>query len=79
MVATPVGVMDTIIKEGQNGQLVENGDAKLLAAAIDKVTSLVPALSADAIRQTVQSFGWPTIASAIIKEYEKTLAMENLK
>ena len=79
VVATPVGVMDTIIKEGQNGQLVENGDAKLLAAAIDQVTSLVPALSADAIRQTVQSFGWPTIASAIIKEYEKTLAMENLK
>jgi D-inositol-3-phosphate glycosyltransferase len=79
VVATPVGVMDTIIKEGQNGQLVENGDAKLLAKAIDKVTSLSPALSADAIRQTVQVFGWPNIASAIIKEYEKTLALGNLK
>jgi hypothetical protein len=32
--------MDTIIKEGQNGQLVGNGDAKLLAKAIDKVTCI---------------------------------------
>jgi D-inositol-3-phosphate glycosyltransferase len=79
VVATPVGVMDTIIKEGQNGQLVGNGDAKLLAKAIDKVTSLSPALSVDAIRQTVQVFGWPNIASAIIKEYEETLALGNLK
>jgi D-inositol-3-phosphate glycosyltransferase len=78
VVATPVGVMDTIIKEGQNGQLVASGDAKLLAEAIDKVTSLLPALSADAIRQTVQVFGWPNIASAIIKEYEKTLALVQL-
>ena len=79
MVATPVGMMDTIIKEGQNGQLVGNGDAKLLAKAIDKVTSLSPALSVDAIRQTVQTFGWPNIASAaIIKEYEETLALRNL-
>jgi len=51
----------------------------LLAKAIDKVTSLSPALSVDAIRQTVQVFGWPNIASAIIKEYEKTLALGNLK
>jgi D-inositol-3-phosphate glycosyltransferase len=76
VVATPVGVMDTIIKEGLNGQLVANGDAKLLAEAIDKVTSLLPALSADTIRQTVHVFGWPNIASAIIKEYEKAMAQE---
>jgi glycosyltransferase involved in cell wall biosynthesis len=75
VVATPVGVMDILIKEGQNGRLVANGDAQSLATAIDKVTSLVPALSADAIRQTVQVFGWPNIASAIIKEYEKILAV----
>jgi glycosyltransferase involved in cell wall biosynthesis len=77
VVATPVGVMDTLIKEGQNGRLVANGDAKLLAKAIDKVTSLLPALSADAIRQTVQMFGWPNIASAIVKEYGETLSLEN--
>jgi D-inositol-3-phosphate glycosyltransferase len=77
VVATPVGVMDTIIKEGLNGQLVANGDARLLAKAIDKVTSLSPALSADAIRQTAQSFGWPNIASAIVKEYGETLSLEN--
>ena len=77
VVATPVGVMDALIKEGQNGQLVANGDAKLLAEAIDKVTSLLPALSADAIRQTVQVFGWPNIASAIIKEYEKAMALSS--
>jgi D-inositol-3-phosphate glycosyltransferase len=78
VVATPVGVMDTLIKQGQNGQLVANGDAESLAKAIDKVTSLSPALSVDAIRQTVQVFGWPNIASAIIKEYEETLTFRNL-
>jgi hypothetical protein len=71
--------MDTIIKEGQNVQLVGIGDAKLLAKAIDKVTSLSPALSADVIRQTVQVFGWPNIASAIIKDYKETMALGNLK
>jgi len=79
VVATPVGVMDTLIKQGQNGQLVANGDAESLAKAIDKVASLSPALSVDAIRQTVQVFGWPNIASAIIKEYEETLTLGNLK
>ena len=79
VVATPVGVMDTLIREGQNGQLVANGDAKLLAKAIDEVTSLLPALSADAIRQTVQAFGWPNIAAAMIKEYEAALSLGNLK
>jgi len=77
VVATPGGVMDTIIKEGQNGQLVGNGDAKLLAKAIDRVTSMSPALSVDAIRQTVEGFGWPNIASAIVKEYGETLSLEN--
>jgi len=79
VVATPVGVMDTLIKQGQNGQLVANGDAESLAKAIDKVASLSPALSVDAIRQTVQVFGWPNIASAIITEYEETLTLGNLK
>jgi len=79
VVATPVGVMDTLIKQGQNGQLVANGDAESLAKAIDKVASLSPALSVDAIRQTVQVFGWPNIASAIITEYEETLTLGYLK
>jgi D-inositol-3-phosphate glycosyltransferase len=79
VVATHVGVMDAIIKEGLNGQLVENGDAKLLAKAIDNVTSLLPARSADAIRQTVQLFGWSDIASAIVREYGETQASGILK
>jgi D-inositol-3-phosphate glycosyltransferase len=78
VVATPVGVMDTIIRDGQNGQLVANGNAKLLAKAIDRVTSLLPARSPDAIRQTVRVFSWPNIASEIIKEYEKALVFGNL-
>ena len=77
VVATPVGVMDTIIQEGLNGQLIANGDAKLLAKAIESVASLSPARSADAIRQTVQQFAWPQIASAIVKEYEETLSLKN--
>ena len=78
VVATPVGVMDTVIREGLNGQLVANGDATLLAKAIDRVASRSAARSAAAIRQTVQEFAWPHVATAIIGEYEKTLALRNL-
>ena len=58
VVATPVGVMDTVIRaDGLNDQLVTNGDATLLAKAIDRVASQSAARSAAAIRQTVQEFG----------------------
>jgi D-inositol-3-phosphate glycosyltransferase len=76
VVATPVGVMDTVIREGLNGQLVANGDANLLARAIDRVASRSAARSAAAIRQTVQEFAWPHIASAIIGEYGEILSLE---
>jgi D-inositol-3-phosphate glycosyltransferase len=79
VVATPVGVMDTVIREGLNGQLVANCDATSLATAIDRVASWSAARSAAAIRQTVQEFAWPHIASAIIKEYEKTLTSQTLR
>jgi D-inositol-3-phosphate glycosyltransferase len=78
VVATPVGVMDTVIREGLNGQLAANGDATLLAEAIDRVASWSAARSAAAIRQTVQGFAWPHIASAIIGEYGKILSLGNL-
>jgi D-inositol-3-phosphate glycosyltransferase len=74
VVATPVGVMDTVIREGLNGQLVANGDAALLAKAIDRVASWSAARSAAAIRQTVLEFAWPHIASAIIEEYGEILS-----
>jgi glycosyltransferase involved in cell wall biosynthesis len=70
--------MDTVIREGLNGQLVANGDAALLAKAIDRVASRSAARSAAAIRQTVQEFAWPHIASAIIEEYGESLSSGNL-
>jgi D-inositol-3-phosphate glycosyltransferase len=78
VVATPVGVMDTVIRDGLNGQLVANGDAALLAKAIDRVASWSTARSAAAIRQTVQGFAWPHIASAIIGEYGEILSSGNM-
>jgi len=78
VVATPVGVMDTVIREGLNGQLVANGDATLLAKAIDRVASRSAARSVAAIRQTVQEFAWPHIASAMIGEYGEILSLGNL-
>jgi len=77
VVATPVGVMDTIIKEGQNGQLALNGSAKSIAEAIDRMTFLLPSVSPNAIRKTVQMFGWPAIASAIVKEYDNTMTQRS--
>jgi D-inositol-3-phosphate glycosyltransferase len=75
VVATRVGAMETIIKEGETGIVVANGAPQLLAAGIEKFLgeSGTGTLPADAIRASVFGLGWNTVASAIVDEYATLL------
>jgi D-inositol-3-phosphate glycosyltransferase len=71
VVATAVGAMERILREGETGQVMANGAPQLLAAGIEKFVakSSAGALSAAAIRDSVLSFGWNNVASGITDEY----------
>ena len=71
VVATQVGAMETILREGQTGHVVANGAPQLLAAGIEKFTADAGAgaLPAAAIRRSVLRFGWDNVATAIIDQY----------
>jgi len=71
VVATSVGAMETLLREGETGHIVAGGTPQLLAAGIEKFTanSVAGKLSATAIRGSVLKFGWDTVVSAIVDEY----------
>lgn len=71
VVATAVGAMDSIIRQGESGEIVANGSPLLLAAAIDRFLArrLNGGISAAAIRATVEGFAWSRVASAVAREY----------
>lgn len=76
VVATPVGAMESIIHQGETGEVVSNGAPRLLAAGIERFIAKPKngAVSASAIRATVVAFDWVRVASAIVKEYRTLLS-----
>jgi glycosyltransferase involved in cell wall biosynthesis len=75
VVATPVGAMESIIRQGETGEVVTNGAPRLLAAGIERFIAKPHngAVSASAIRATIIDFDWVRVASAIVKEYKTLL------
>jgi D-inositol-3-phosphate glycosyltransferase len=71
VVATRVGGMETIVREGETGSVVSDGTPQLLAAGIEKILreSWAGALSPPSVRASVSRFGWNLVASAIVDEY----------
>jgi len=71
VVATRVGAMETILREGETGYIVANNGPDLLAAGIEKLLerARAGAVSTDAIRASVVGFGWDTVVSAVIDQY----------
>jgi len=75
VVATSVGAMETLIRDGESGLLVESPDPRSLAIAIERclVTSSRGGMSRDEIRASVLRYGWSGIASAVVREYAAVL------
>jgi D-inositol-3-phosphate glycosyltransferase len=75
VVATSVGAMEEILRQGKTGCVVVNGMPEALAAGIGRFLSgdSVGTWSAPAIRDSVMEFGWSNVASEIIHIYTKLL------
>ena len=75
VVATRVGIMESVICHGQNGYLVNSNTPVHLADSIAAALSRADAhaKSADSIRASVSRFDWSNIADAILAKYRAIL------
>jgi len=73
VLATRVGAMEMILREGNTGYLVDDGSPDALAQGIKTFIPISRTLSRDAIRGSVLEYGWENVTSALIKEYETIL------
>ena len=73
VVATPVGAMKDILRDGETGRVVHNVSARSLAEAIEGFIKAGRKIPAAAIRESILEFSWPQVASATIDEYTTAL------
>jgi D-inositol-3-phosphate glycosyltransferase len=73
VVATKVGAMESILKEGETGHVVSNGSPRLLARGIERFISNSNGLSPHEVRASVTRYAWSNVASAMIDEYTAVL------
>ena len=73
VVATKVGAMESILREGKTGHVVSNGSPRLLAKGIEKFLWGSNGVSAREVRASVLRFGWASVASAMIDQYAAVL------
>ncbi len=75
VIAARVGAMETLIRDGKTGLLVDTPSPHSFASAIRKfiVDPTNCVLSRDEIRSSVLSYGWADIASAVVQEYTTAL------
>ncbi|MBW1980972.1 MAG: glycosyltransferase [Deltaproteobacteria bacterium] len=69
VVATRVGAMEDVLRQGETGHLVGNGSARLLASGIDSFIARRHTLSPEKIRASVQQYSWARVATAMIEQY----------
>ncbi len=78
VVATPVGAMESLIRQSESGEVVADGSPRRLAAGIDRFLAKRRngGVSAAAIRASVDNFAWSRIAPAVVREYAALLVDE---
>ena len=70
VVSTPVGAMETLIKQSQAGHILRDRLPRSLAMGILAIiTNSNPPRSND-IRKAVLKYSWSNVAAAILREYE---------
>ena len=78
VVATKVGAVENILRQGETGHVVSNGSPFSLANGIEEMISRSNPPSAEVIRRTVLRFGWENVASAMVEEYTAVLRQYHL-
>ena len=81
VVATEVGAMRNILRDGETGQIVIHPNPRALAQAIETFITRPgkKKLSTDMIRASVLKFGWANVAAAVIDEYNTLFSQMNFK
>jgi D-inositol-3-phosphate glycosyltransferase len=81
VVATEVGAMRSILRNGKTGQIVADANPRSLAQAIDAFITRPGSKkwSTDMIRASVLKFGWANVAAAVIDEYDTLFSQMNFK
>lgn len=71
VVATPVGIVDAVVRNGQNGRIVEDPTAAGLAASIRDVLGWANAetMSPQDIRASICGYAWAGVTKKILEEY----------
>ena len=78
VVATEVGAMPSILRNGVNGCVVPEGSPRALAQGIDRVLGSARRFSPEVIRASVLRFGWTQVAAAMIAQYAIALREHRL-
>ncbi len=75
VVATPVGAVETIVQSDLNGVIVAGNGTQDIADGIESILAIPAGQRAAAarVRATVDSYGWPRIASAVEDAYAALL------
>jgi D-inositol-3-phosphate glycosyltransferase len=74
VIATPVGAMDSIIKNGGNGCIVRGTTPAAFARAIQALIAAGPAPEREAVRKTVACYGWACAADSMLEQYRLAIA-----
>ena len=75
VVATRVGAMESILREGETGHVLSNGSPTLLAKGIEGLISRSNGPSEGEIRASVLRFSWANVASVMLDEYTAVLRL----
>ena len=80
VVGTPVGFVDTIVKKGLNGVIVEDQTPQAIAAALAQVLRRRRAgkLPAAPIRTSVMEFTWSQVTTALYDQYVEAMNAKHL-
>ena len=79
VVTTPVGAVDSLVRNAQAGCVVPDHSSQSLAAGIRSTISDPSIPTADRIRKSVLDYSWSNIASAVISEYERTIGKQSFE
>ncbi len=79
VVATQVGGMKNIIKQGETGFLVANGSPSSLAKGVETFLSHPKVMSSPAMRDSIRKYSWANIATKVVDEYLILLNQHGMK
>lgn len=76
VVSTRVGVMDSVVREGKTGLIVDEPNPATLAAAIVRLLSdsSLGTMSRSETRASVAGYDWSRIALEVVREYHRVLS-----